>query len=241
MKSLTNSMFLICLIIGIIFLNSCEKDNKDGGSTITDVNGHVYKTVKIGTQEWMAENLRATSLSDNTAIPEIAGPVEWENMATPALCWYKNMQGYKDTVGAIYNWFAVNTGKLCPTGWHVPKDSDYITLETYLGLPQNEIHVWGWRGTDQGSQLKSTTGWIGGSGFSSNSSEFSALAAGYRQKRSGIFSGYGTITIFWTSTDDSFNGKPEEAWYRRLDATEIRIFKGTTLKAGGSYVRCVKN
>lgn len=240
MKSITNTLLLICLIAGSIFINACEKDNENG-NTVTDINGNVYKTVKIGSQEWMAENLRATSFIDNTAIPEISGPVEWENMATSAYCWYNNQKGYKDTLGAIYNWYAVNTGKLCPTGWHVPTDSDFITLETYLGLPKEQVHVWGWRGSDQGSQMKSTSGWIGGKNFATNSSDFSAISGGYRQKKSGMFSGYGTITIFWTSTDDSFNGKPNEAWYRRLDANEIRIFKGSTLKAGGSYVRCVRN
>ena len=241
MSALTKISFLFLFISGLFIISSCEKKEEDTKNTVTDIDGNVYKTVTIGSQVWMAENLKVTSFNDDRAISNVTGNSDWGNLITPAYCLYNNDPNKKDSIGAMYNWYAVNSGKLCPTGWHVPKDSDFIDLELYLGLPQDEIHQYGWHGNNQGAQLKSTTDWIGGGNNATNSSKFSALPAGYRQTRIGVFSGLGTITILWTSSDDSQNGKPAEVWYRRLDATESRIFKGTTTKSAGNYVRCLKN
>ena len=241
MNALTRISLFLVLLSGLFLFSACEKEDKDSKNTVTDVDGNVYKTVTIGSQVWLAENLKTTSFSDNVDIPNITSNTDWGNLTRPAYCLYKNDINKKDSIGIMYNWYAVSSGKLCPTGWHVPRDSDFIDLELYLGLPQAEIHMYGWHGNNQGAQLKSTTEWIGGQNHSTNASKFSALPAGYRQTRIGLFSGLGTITILWTSSDDSYNGKPAEVWYRRLDATEGRIFKGTTTKSAGNYVRCIKN
>jgi uncharacterized protein (TIGR02145 family) len=110
----------------------------------------------------------------------------------------------------------------------------------FLGMNPDSVNVWGWRGTDQGSQLKSTTSWDDG-GNGTNTSGFSGLAGGYRIGLSGNFYAVGILTYWWTATDDSVNDKPEVAWYRRLDGEYNDIYKATTYKRGGKYIRCVKN
>src|ERR1035437_5594775 len=120
--------------------------------TLNDNDGNVYNTVKIGNQWWMAENLKTTKLNDNTAITNITVDATWAGdsiLLTPAYCWMSNDQAtYKPLYGAMYNWFTVNTGNLCPAGWHVPTDGEFNTLELYLGIPSAQIDNWGWRGID---------------------------------------------------------------------------------------------
>jgi len=100
--------------------------------SMTDIDGNTYKTVTIGTQTWMAENLKVTKYNDGTNIPNVTDDTEWGNLTTGAYCNYNNDQSNVATYGRLYNWYAVNTGKLCPTGWHVPSDAEWTTLEDYL-------------------------------------------------------------------------------------------------------------
>ncbi len=102
----------------------------------------------------MAENLRTTKLNDNTSIPNVTDDAEWIGISSLAYCWYNNDIANKPTYGALYNWYAVNTGKLCPSGWHVPSDDEFMTLEQTLGMAADQLEVWGWRGTDQGTKMK---------------------------------------------------------------------------------------
>jgi len=101
---------------------------------VTDYDGNNYKTTKIGNQVWMKESLKTTKYNDGTSIPLVTEPTTWSNLTTPGYCWYNNDQAtYKATYGALYNWFTVNTGKLCSTNWHVPSDTEWTTLTDYLG------------------------------------------------------------------------------------------------------------
>jgi uncharacterized protein (TIGR02145 family) len=101
---------------------------------ITDADGNYYNIVTIGTQTWMAENLETTKYNDGNNIPNISDNVAWSNLTTPGYCWYNNDDStYKNLYGALYNWYTVNRGKLCPIGWHVPTDAEWTTLTTYLG------------------------------------------------------------------------------------------------------------
>jgi uncharacterized protein (TIGR02145 family) len=205
-----------------------------------DVEGNLYKTVLIGTQVWTAENLRSTKFNDNTLIPNVTNNTSWLNLTTAAYSWYNNDIANKDSLGALYNWFATSNGKLCPTGWHVPTDIEYNTLGLTLGIQADSINQWGYEGTDQGSQMKTSTGWDG-NGNGTNKSGFSARPGGYRQWTGGDFWGLGSYTYFWTGTDDAINNKPTVAWYRQLDSFHTKIYKATTSKTGGKYIRCVKN
>jgi hypothetical protein len=146
---------LIIMVVFLVFASSCEKDNDNGPSTnnpfngkttavfnpnvtygtMTDLDGNEYKTVTIGTQTWMAENLRTTKYNDGSNIPNVTNNNSWFILRTGAYSNYKNTTN-ADTIatfGRLYNWYTVNTGKLAPQGWHVPTNSEWIILTTYLG------------------------------------------------------------------------------------------------------------
>ncbi len=106
-------------------------DNFTNG-TLTDIDGNTYKTIQIGDQEWMAENLKTVTLNDGTAIENITDQTQWEEIYTPAYCWYDNDLSNKDDLGALYNSYTIETEKLCPAGWHVPVDDEWNDLFKYL-------------------------------------------------------------------------------------------------------------
>lgn len=202
---------------------------------MSDRQNNIYKTVKIGNQIWMAENLKVTQLSGGTVIENVESATTWIGLTTPGYCWYNNNETTnKPLYGALYNWIAVNTGTLCPTGWKVPSDIDFKTLETTLGmLPAQVDAINVWRGTNQGVQLKSATGWTAGAG--TNTSGFTALPGGYRYYTDGGFDGAGIIAYFWTMTPDS-----ERAYMRLLDSTHDGVWKSNADTNAGKSVRCVK-
>ncbi len=203
---------------------------------VADAEGNLYNTLKIGSQVWMTENLRTTKLNDNTSITELTDNDQWIGTSSPAYCWYNNDISYKPTCGALYNWYAVNTGKLCPSGWHVPTNEEFNTLELELGMATDQLDLWGWRGTDQGTKMKTTSGWDEG-GNGTNSSGFSALPGGYRFGVTGEFFLLTTITYWWTATEHD----ADRGWYRRLDSSSSGVYRASTAKKGGKYIRCVKN
>lgn len=202
---------------------------------VADIEGNLYSTVTIGTQVWMAENLKTTKYNDDTPIPNITADEEWIVITTPAYCWFGNNISNKDTYGALYNWYVVGTGKLCPDGWHVPSDEEYKTLEKVLGMSTDQADLWDWRGTDQGSQMKSTSGWTEG-GNGTNSSGFNGLAGGYRFGATGAFNALGILTYWWSSEHNADQGV-----YRRLDYDNSGVYRSVTSKRGGKYIRCIKN
>lgn len=204
---------------------------------VADADGNLYNTVKIGTQVWMAENLKTTKYNDNSQIPLVTDNTEWTTLTTDAYCWAANDEAqYKDLYGALYNWYAVGTGKLCPTGWHVPTDADFKTLEMSLGLTQAQADATEWRGTDQGKQMKNTTGWNTEEN-GTNTSGFSALPSGYRYYGTGETYGLRLICYFWTATyiDQALS------MYRRLEGNNDGIYRSGTHKQAGKSVRCVKD
>lgn len=97
--------------------------------TVKDIEGNVYHTVTIGIQVWTTENLKTTKYNDGTSISLVTDNSSWEGLNTPAFCWYDNdAKTNKDQYGALYNWFAVKTNKLCPIGWHIPIDMEWQNL-----------------------------------------------------------------------------------------------------------------
>ena len=209
---------------------------------IADVDGNTYNTIKIGNQVWMAEDLKTTLFNSGSAIPVETDNTTWTNLTTPAYCWYDNNITYKNTYGALYNWYAASSGNLCPTGWHVPTDVEFNTLEINLGMPPAQANVWGWRLTTIGDKMKNTTGWASGQN-GSNTSGFSALPGGYRHGPSGLFSAIGQSTYWWSSTADVPEPSTgfERGWYRFIEGSNTDIYKASTTKAGGKFVRCLKN
>ncbi len=205
---------------------------------VTDVEGNVYKTVKIGDKVWMAENLKTTKYNDDTPIPNVTDNSSWMALTTDAYCWANNdAANYKDKYGALYNWFAVETDALCPEGWHVPTDAEFSAMEIAIGMSQAEAANSGDRGTDEGKKLKSKTGWTTEAGNGTNTTGFTALPAGYRSYLTGKTEGLGLITYFWASTDTS----DEIAMYRRLDDDKNTVYRSGAYKKAGKSVRCVKD
>jgi uncharacterized protein (TIGR02145 family) len=205
---------------------------------IADIEGNVYKTVLIGTQVWMAENLKSTRFNNNTVIPQVTDSVQWMALTTPAYTWYRNKDANK-TNGALYTWFTVAAGNLCPQGWHVPTNAEYQTMEVAVGVPADSVNNWGWRGNGAGTKLKDAVAW--GTGHGTNTTGFTAMPSGYRAWANGEFRGLGEIAYYWTASDDAVNGHADVGWYRRLDATSPWIYKATTGKTGGKSVWCIKN
>jgi uncharacterized protein (TIGR02145 family) len=204
--------------------------------TVSDVDGNTYATVKIGNQWWMSENLKTTKYNDNSLIPNVTDDDVWKTLTTDAYCWYFNDQAtYKNTCGAIYNWFAINTGKLCPAGWHVSTDNDWKTLEMYLGMTQEQADGTHWRGTDQGTQMKTTTGWTN-EGNGTNVSGFSAYPGGYRFYDDGHFYDQGTTGSWLTATEHTTG---TTVIYRNLNSGYTGVFRQDAPKFAGKAVRCV--
>jgi len=120
---------VILFLTGLIALNF-----QNQAQTVKDIDGNIYNIVKIGKQKWLKENLKTTKFNDGTAIPLVTDSLTWIKDTTPAYCNYKNTTNTDtiNTCGRLYNWYTVNTSKLCPTGWHVPSDTEWTTLRAPL-------------------------------------------------------------------------------------------------------------
>ena len=194
--------------------------------TVKDIDGNVYKTVTIGTQTWMSENLKTTKLSDGTPIPLVSVYDEWQVLSTPGYSWYENNATSKNSYGALYNWYTVTTGKLCPAGWHVPADAEWTTLTNYFGTEDIA-----------GGKLKEkgTTHWQEPNEGATNEGGFTALPGGNRGFN-GAFGDLGDFGYWWSSTGSNTT----EAWYRNIGypgSWVRRLSFGN--KHSGFSVRCV--
>jgi len=249
MKKRQNFLFGLLVLVGVflVFTSSCEKD--DGSSmgnstsgkttavfnpdvnygTMTDQDGNVYKTVTIGTQTWMAENLRTTKYNDGTSIPNVTVDDEWTGLTTGAYCNYNNTSK-TDTIatyGRLYNWHAVNTGKLAPSGWHVPSDAEWTTLTNHLG---NES-VAGVKMKEAG-----TTHWKHPNTGATNETGFTALPGGFRTSN-GTFREIGYYGLWWSATEFS----AVSAWFRKMDYYYSSVFRYYDDKEVGFSVRCLRD
>jgi uncharacterized protein (TIGR02145 family) len=203
--------------------------------TISDIDGNVYKTITIGNQVWMKENLKTTKYNDGKAIPLVKDDMVWKELTTPAFCWnYNDETANKNKYGALYNWYTVNTNKLCPRGWHVPTNAEWTILTTYLGGE-----------SVAGGKLKETgiTHWESPNTGATNEKGFTALPGGSRNY-AGAFNYTGSNVIFfrsngcwWSSTGLSdFN-----AYYRRLYNSLSEVYSSLSVKQFGYSIRCMKD
>ena len=202
--------------------------------TVSDIDGNNYKTIQIGTQIWMAENLKTTKLNDGSAIHNVTDFSTWDTLTTPGYCWYNNdAKTYKVAYGALYNGFTVETGKLCPSDWHVPTNDEWTTLETFLG------------GSDvAGGKLKeiSTVHWISTNTDATNESGFTALPGAQRdiQNDFGNNLWIGTLGQWWSSTSS-------EGWFLDIRELHPELNSISGSNSSGIYinegisVRCLKN
>jgi uncharacterized protein (TIGR02145 family) len=203
--------------------------------TLVDIEGNIYKTVKIGTQIWMAENLKSTKFKDGTTIPNVTEPFlttnwDWYNLKTPAYCWYQNDPiANKYIYGALYNGYSIVTGNLCPTGWHLPSNAEWTTLSDYLGGI-----------TTSGGKLKEsgTIIWTSPNFGATNESGFTALPGGGRVNVS--FGQIGQTSYFWSTSESNYNGL--DALYNWvLTKDDGMLYKSLSTKELGFSVRCIKD
>ena len=216
------------------FLVGCKKDI----DYMEDIDGNIYRIVKIGDQWWMAENLAVTHYRNGDAIPNVIKSGEWSNQTSGAYCVYDNDKKYANTYGFLYNWYAVDDNRnIAPVGWHVPTDSEWTELGMYLGLSETEANKTLFIGTNEGGKLKEagTTHWNSPNLGATDEYGFSALAGGRR--RFGEFSGsLGMYAIFWTSTKMN-----NEAWIRGLPHDQATTYRDSRDKQDGASLRCVRD
>jgi uncharacterized protein (TIGR02145 family) len=203
---------------------------------ITDVEGNEYHSIIIGTQTWMAENLKVTHLNDGSAINLITSDLEWYTAKSSAYSWYYNIVPVGGDNSPLYNYFTVNTGKLCPEGWSIPSDGQWKTLEMFLGMSQAEADMIYWRGEGTSTLLKAVDGWYVLNGIQ-DMYGFKALPAGIRHGATGGFEGYNDEASWWSSSayDDS------KAWYRSITSGESTVYRGNQFNQSGFSVRCIRN
>jgi len=242
MKNLSSFSSFTGMGLLLMLTNGCMK-TEDPNMTLTDAaadaDGNVYTSVTIGTQVWIVENLKTTKYNDTTAIPRVNDNTAWVNLSTPGYCWYNNDISNKDGYGALYNWYAVNTGKLCPTGWHVPSDEDWKIMERNLGMNNSDADATGWRYSGLvGGKLKEsgTMHWMMPSVGATNTSGFSSRPGGDRESDLG-FVNFGNYCYFWLSTEDGNS----RAWFRRLNNDNAGVHRSSSRDAVGYSVRCLKN
>jgi uncharacterized protein (TIGR02145 family) len=212
---------------GTAYGNEISINTPAAATTVTDNDGNVYKTVIIGTQVWMAENLKTTKFNDNSNIPNITDRSSWVSLVTPGYCWYNNAAAAKDIVGGLYNWYTVKTGKLCPSGWHVPTDSEWETLSVYLG-----------GASVAGGKLKETgtTNWLTPNTGTTNESGFTALPGG-KIDDMGFFYNLGAEGYWWSFSDEGGGN----AWGRYLSYNYSSFERIDYAYRLGFSIRCVKN
>ena len=191
--------------------------------SVTDADGNTYDTVVIGAQTWTKQNLKTTKYNDGASIPCVSGNTAWSALTSPGYCWYNNDSATTGVVyGALYNWYAVNTQKLAPVGWHVPTKADWSTLINYLG---------GWQIAGGKMKAIGMTYWDSPNAGATNTSGFTALPGGFRNEADGAFYGLNKYAYWWAS--DSTD--------QRIFYTDSSCINETMPKKYGLSVRCVKN
>jgi uncharacterized protein (TIGR02145 family) len=194
--------------------------------TITDIEGNKYRTIQIGSQTWMAENLKSVRYTDNSIIPLVSEDKAWEAMYSPGYCWYNNDSStYKFQYGALYNWYAVNTDKLCPSGWHIPTTSEWKTLVDFLGGPDKAFGKLKERGSLH---------WMTSDFDATNASGFTALPSGYRFF-DGPFDNIRNADCWWLANEYNVL----EAFYTGIHIESVTIGSFPVNKTWGFSVRCI--
>lgn len=213
--------------------------------TVSDIDGNIYPTVILGSQEWMAENLKTTRFNNGDLIPHVELNDRWESTEDPAWSWYNNNNFLDQLYGKLYNGHVVlDERNVCPEGWHIPTDADWRTMLHTLCDTENCEEVWfenqpqsGWTGTDEGGKIKSTNYWNSPNTGANNSSGLTVLPGGYRYF-DGNFYTFGEYTNIWTSTmrSDSVN-----MWFWAPINNRADIYHGYGDPNNGQSIRCMRD
>jgi len=226
-----------------VTLTGSGTENGSEADSITDIDGNTYKTVQIGNQWWMAENLQVTHYRNGEAIANVTDYRAWTNLITGAFCNYNNNEANVATYGRLYNWYAVNDIRnISPAGWHVPSDEEWKQLEIFLGMSQSVADGSGFRGITEGGKMKEsgTSHWLSPNTGANNSSSFTALPGGFRDEN-GNYQDLGSHANFWSSTEDYSDDDNNDAWYRYLTYGYANICRENYYKRNGFSVRCVRS
>lgn len=229
------------ITLSFLLFNSCQQEEvtpttNNPISSVSDIDGNQYNTVQIGSQIWMAENLRTTKFCNGDPIPNVVNDSIWKNLTTGAWAHYDNDDQYDIPYGKFYNWYAVSDERnICPCGWHVPTDEEWNTLINSLD-PNAD-------GGEQvpnvaGGKMKTTgnSHWDEPNQGATNQSSFSAVAAGFRNDL-GTFMSMGYGTGFWTSTMKSTNS----VWSRDIVHNNSSAYRNHFIKRDAISVRCIKD
>lgn len=233
MKQYKLAGILITAILSFGCAVNAQKNPLEG-MPLKDADGNVYKTIMLKDSVWMSENLRTTKFNDGTPIPLIKDRGAWKETKSPGYGWYNEDADYKKSVGAIYNWHAVGTGKLCPAGWHVPTDKEWSDMMEYAGTEE--------RSGDNAARLKEagTAHWRSPNEGATNAIFFNALPAGeisyfYKEEE------MGTMATWWTSSEDRSDKPPMNAFTTGLSYDFQSRTGGTHPKEDAFAIRCKKD
>jgi len=196
---------------------------------VIDADGNVYNTVTIGTQVWMAENLKTTKYRNGDPIPNVIDDKEWSSLTKGAYCYYNNDVNISTPYGSLYNWFTIaDSRQIAPTGWHVPTDAEWTILTTTLGSI-----------IGAGGKLKEigTTHWLSPNTGATNESGFTALPGGYRDYSGGFYDGTGGNGL-WSSTEESGSAN---AWVRSVSYINADLYRHGYNRGNGYSVRCIRD
>jgi uncharacterized protein (TIGR02145 family) len=227
------------IAIGVtsIFLNSCTKeDNPNTNKSeqgLTDGDGNTYDSIVIGNQVWMKQNLKTTKYNDGSVIENVPDTAVWADALTGAFCNYENEDTLDDVYGKLYNWYAVNTGKLCPNGWHVATSNDWNVLADYLG------------GAEIASDKLRETGdehWVSPNTGATDEVDFTALPGGIRFSDGVYFLG-NIDGNWWTSTKDTScpGNLNKYGVVKTMISGQPQIISTAYSYRCGLSVRCIKN
>lgn len=243
MKTTKFCSFTGCAIFSLILLLvvGCHSiDEPIFGGTVTDVDGNIYHTVTIENQTWMIENLQTTRFNDSTAIPMVSDSAAWATLITPGYCWYNNSDTLPKakSYGALYNWYAVNTSKLAPKGWHIPSNKEWTTL-------QANVSKYYYISGSLSKILAAKTDWktttsnlsVGNDLSKNNSSGFAALPAGYRDSTTAHFKMINNQAVWWCTDVNTAKTARYISMVYNLTTIE-RAYKPYQC---GFSVRCVKD
>jgi len=219
-------MKFIPIIIAVITLQSCSTQNPNPNNNGS--NNTTLSSVTICSQVWMTKNLDVTTYRNGDAIPQVTDATAWANLTTGAWCYYNNDSANGPIYGKLYNWYAVNdTRGLAPTGYHVPSDGEWTTLETCLG------------GSSVAGGAMKEAGlmhWLSPNTGATNSSGFAGLPGGGRLNN-GTFNSGGFNGGWWSSTEDDATN----AWFRFLLYDNGDVVRGFNTKTDGFSVRCLRD
>ena len=216
-----------------VVASSTQQNVGSYGSNISDVDGNSYKTVLLGTQQWMAENLKVTKFNDGTLIPFYSSESQWSSASAGATCYLNNDLSMVPKYGRLYNWYTISKTKngnknLCPTGWHVPTLSEWTVLFDYLGGE-----------SVAGGRMKETgyVNWASPNTGATNSSLFTGLPGGGRMYDIGTYAYYTGLGCWWSDNETGTYG----AWMIGLQNNSTGILKSENGKTDGFSIRCLKD